>query len=137
MRARSTMSERENETPSLHGAMRIRDFCERYKVGRTKANEEIKEGRLEAKKFGRRTLIGKEAAEEWWRSLPTVKAMPSEPTLKARNPSADAAGGGSAECVSAAQATSVVKTRKCSSLASSAPSVTAAQSAETSLFKRP
>ena len=117
--------------------MSIRDFCERYKVGRTKANEEIKEGRREAKKFWRRTLIGNEAAEKWWRSLPAVKATPSEATLKARDPSPDAAGGGNAECVSAAQTTAVVKTRKCNSLASSAPSVTAAQSAETSLFKRP
>ena len=131
------ISERERHRRALQGAMSIRAFCETYKVGRTKANEEIKEGRLEAKKFGRRTLIGKEAAEEWWRSLPTVKATPSEASLRALNPSPDAAGGGSAECVSTAQTTAVVKTRTCSSLASSAPSVTAAQGAETSLFKRP
>jgi hypothetical protein len=53
--------------------MSIRAFCETYGVGRTKAYEEIKAGRLKAKKAGRRTIVGDDAAEEWLRSLPELK----------------------------------------------------------------
>jgi excisionase family DNA binding protein len=53
--------------------MSIRAFCETYGVGRTKVYEEIKAGRLKARKAGRRTIIGDEAAEEWWRSLPELR----------------------------------------------------------------
>jgi hypothetical protein len=56
-----------------HRGMSLRAFCETYSVGRTKAYEEIKAGRLKAKKAGRRTIIGDEAAEEWWRSLPELQ----------------------------------------------------------------
>jgi hypothetical protein len=53
--------------------MSIRAFCETYGVGRTKAYEEIKAGRLRAKKAGRRTIVGDDAAEEWLRSLPELR----------------------------------------------------------------
>ena len=53
--------------------MSIRVFCETYGVGRTKVYAEIKAGRLRVKKAGRRTIIGDEAAEEWWRSLPELQ----------------------------------------------------------------
>jgi excisionase family DNA binding protein len=53
--------------------MSIRAFCETYGVGRTTVYSEIKAGRLRVKKAGRRTIIGDEAAEEWWRSLPELQ----------------------------------------------------------------
>jgi excisionase family DNA binding protein len=53
--------------------MSIRAFCKTYGVGRTKVYAEIHAGRLKARKAGRRTIIGDEAAEEWWRSLPELQ----------------------------------------------------------------
>ena len=53
------------------GAMSIADFCRRYGVGRTTVYEEIKSGRLRARKIGKRTAIGTDDAEDWWRHLPS------------------------------------------------------------------
>jgi hypothetical protein len=49
-------------------------FCWRYGVGRTTAYAEIKEGRLRARKCGKRTIITEDDAEEWLRGLPATKA---------------------------------------------------------------
>lgn len=56
-------------------ALSIAEFCKRYGVGRSSAYEEIKSGRLEARKVGARTLITFEAAENWLGQLPTVAAI--------------------------------------------------------------
>jgi len=53
-------------------AFPIRNFCVRYGIGRSKAYEEIKAGRLVAVKSGQRTLIREEDAETWLRSLPAI-----------------------------------------------------------------
>jgi hypothetical protein len=50
--------------------MSIAEFCERYSTGRTTAYEEIKAGRLLARKCGKRTIIGEVDAELWLGSLP-------------------------------------------------------------------
>ena len=50
-------------------AYSIREFCGRYGIGRSATYEEIRSGRLAAVKVGGRTLIMKEAAEAWARSL--------------------------------------------------------------------
>jgi excisionase family DNA binding protein len=61
-----------------------RDFCERYNVGRTTVHQEIKEGRLKARKAGRRTLIGNEDAQAWWLALPALnEALDEEAPLTA------------------------------------------------------
>ncbi|MCB1782629.1 MAG: helix-turn-helix domain-containing protein [Alphaproteobacteria bacterium] len=39
-------------------------------IGLTKLYEEIKSGRLKAKKFGKRTLVTAAALEDWLNSLP-------------------------------------------------------------------
>lgn len=46
---------------------RIAEFCLAHGVGRSKVYEEIAAKRLKIIKFGRMTLISKEAAHEWLR----------------------------------------------------------------------
>jgi excisionase family DNA binding protein len=53
-------------------AFAIREFCQRYSVGRTRAYQEIAAGRLRAVKVGRRTLIAHDAAEAWLAALPEL-----------------------------------------------------------------
>lgn len=63
-------------TPIPRGprAFSIEQFCRRYGVGRTKAYEELKLGRLHARKIGRRTVIPEDDAEAWLRRLPRMKS---------------------------------------------------------------
>jgi hypothetical protein len=57
-------------------AFDIAGFCQRYGVGRTRAYEEIRLGRLRVRKCGKRTLITQDDAEDWLGSLPFVPADP-------------------------------------------------------------
>jgi Helix-turn-helix domain len=52
----------------------VEQFCEIYDVGRSTAYNEIRAGRLKARKVGKRTIIGDEDAEDWFSQLPRVKA---------------------------------------------------------------
>ena len=52
--------------------MSIAVFCERYCLGRTRAYEELKSGRLRGRKVGKRTIIAEDDAEDWLRGLPTM-----------------------------------------------------------------
>jgi excisionase family DNA binding protein len=72
VRRRPNISVCEHQRRASQRAMSIRDFCERYDVGRTTVHQEIKEGRLKARKAGRRTLIGDDDARAWWLALPTL-----------------------------------------------------------------
>ncbi|MET3968070.1 helix-turn-helix domain-containing protein [Bradyrhizobium sp. S3.9.1] len=54
--------------------MSIAAFCQCYGVGRTKAYEELKSGRLRGRKIGRRTIIIEDDAEDWLRRLPAMEA---------------------------------------------------------------
>lgn len=47
-----------------------RDFSRLFGIGKTKLYEEIKEGRLIARKVGSRTIILAEDARSWLRALP-------------------------------------------------------------------
>jgi hypothetical protein len=78
--------------------MSIRDFCDRYNVGRTTANQEIKEGRLKARKARRRTLIGDDDAEEWWDSLPEINEAAGEVALESLTPNKSAGDPKSTQC---------------------------------------
>ena len=55
-------------------ARSIDQFCQCFGVGRTTAYEQIKLGRLRARKVGKRTIITDDDAEEWLRNLPQVEA---------------------------------------------------------------
>jgi excisionase family DNA binding protein len=54
------------------GAMSVREFCKRYRLGHTLAYQMIKRGNLRAVKCGARTLILNRDAVEWERCLPKV-----------------------------------------------------------------
>ena len=47
------------------GAFTVYQFCARYNVSRSRAYEEIRQGRLRIMKAGARTLITFRAAREW------------------------------------------------------------------------
>jgi excisionase family DNA binding protein len=70
---------------ALKGAMSIAQFCERYNTGRTKAYEEIKSGRLRARKVGKRTIITEDDAEHWLEELPVIEV--AQDALPARGES--------------------------------------------------
>jgi excisionase family DNA binding protein len=81
MNANPKISEAEGARRARQRAMSISEFSERYGPGRTTIYEEIKLGRLRARKCGKRTLITEDDAEDWLRSLPlaTCDAKSCEP----------------------------------------------------------
>jgi len=64
-------------TPVPEGprAFSIEVFCERFGIGRTSVYQEIKLGRLRARKIGRRTVILEDDAKDWSRRLPLMKTI--------------------------------------------------------------
>ena len=52
------------------GALTVEEFCETYKMGRSKFYGELRAGRLMAKKNGKNTIVLKSEAQRWERSLP-------------------------------------------------------------------
>jgi excisionase family DNA binding protein len=62
----------EQRRRALQRAMSIAEFCERYGPGRTKTYEELKSGRLRARKIGKRTIITEDDAEDWLQRLPVI-----------------------------------------------------------------
>lgn len=56
------------------GALSVRDFCNTFGVSRTTFYEELKTGRLSARKIGRKTLVLVADAERWAQSLPRIAA---------------------------------------------------------------
>ena len=66
------ISEAERQRRARQQAMSIEEFCNRYGIGRTTAYAEIKEGRLRARKCGRRTIITDGDGDEWLQHLPVI-----------------------------------------------------------------
>jgi predicted DNA-binding transcriptional regulator AlpA len=58
----------------IPNALTINAFCATYGIGRSLVYEEIKCGRLQARKVGARTVILRQDAEAWARSLPVLGA---------------------------------------------------------------
>ena len=69
------ISEREQQRRFRQRAMSIDEFCERYGLGRTKAYEELKSGRLRGRKVGKRTIISEDDAEGWLLDLPVIESV--------------------------------------------------------------
>ena len=67
------MTDRERQRRAPQRAMSIAEFCERYGPGRTKTYEELKSGRLRARKIGKRTIITEDDAEDWLLRLPVIE----------------------------------------------------------------
>jgi excisionase family DNA binding protein len=63
-------------------AMSVQTFCEQYEVGRTKTYEEIRSGRLRARKAGKRTIITTDDADDWVRNVPTMQVPRVEITRR-------------------------------------------------------
>jgi excisionase family DNA binding protein len=72
MDATRKISEAQRQRRALQRAMSIDQFCQRYEIGRTTAYAEIKEGRLRARKCGKRTVIVDDDAEDWLQQLPVI-----------------------------------------------------------------
>lgn len=51
-------------------ALSIEEFCDAVGIGRTRAYEEIRLGRLKVSKSGRRSLIPAEEIHRWLATLP-------------------------------------------------------------------
>jgi excisionase family DNA binding protein len=79
----SKISEAERARRARQRAMSISEFSERYGPGRTTVYEEIKLGRLRARKCGKRTFITEDDAEQWLQALPLV-ACDTTKTREAR-----------------------------------------------------
>lgn len=58
------------EPPSAF--LKMGEFCDRYKIGRTSAYREAAAGRLKLRKFGSATRIAIEDAEAWAANLPII-----------------------------------------------------------------
>jgi excisionase family DNA binding protein len=70
------ISEPEQRFRDRHRAWSIDQFCQCFGIGRTTVYEQIKQGRLRARKIGKRTIITDHDAEEWLRHLPNVGTRP-------------------------------------------------------------
>ena len=68
-------AEAERQRRGLQRAMSIDEFCSRYGPGRTKVYQELKSGRLRARKIGTRTVITEEDAEDWLQHLPVIEGV--------------------------------------------------------------
>jgi hypothetical protein len=54
------------------GAMTVREFCRKYRIGTTKFYKEVKAGRLRAVKCGARTLVLNRDCIAWERTLSAI-----------------------------------------------------------------
>ncbi|RVD55972.1 MAG: DNA-binding protein [Mesorhizobium sp.] len=63
--------------PATPNAFTVADFCDAYGIRRNSAYLEMKSGRLEYRKAGRKTLIRKVDADKWLDSLPKGNAEPA------------------------------------------------------------
>ena len=57
------------------GAMTLKEFSKQFGIGRTTAYRLLQSGEITAKKAGRRTLIERASAEDWYAKLPSYSVM--------------------------------------------------------------
>jgi helix-turn-helix protein len=53
-------------------AFGVREFCARYSICRETFYEEVRRGRIQARKLGKKTVILRADAEKWASSLPAL-----------------------------------------------------------------
>jgi hypothetical protein len=61
------------------GAMTVKEFCTKYRIGTTKFYEEVKAGRLRAVKCGARTLVLNRDGRAWEHNLLAMNPLQSSP----------------------------------------------------------
>jgi hypothetical protein len=64
VKAPGKISKAKEQRRARQRAMSLTEFCGGYNVGRTTAYQEIKAGRLRARKCGKRTIITEDDAED-------------------------------------------------------------------------
>jgi excisionase family DNA binding protein len=60
---------------SSREAFAVREFCDRYGICRATFYDEVKRGRIKARKLGKKTLVLKSDAEAWAASLPELRII--------------------------------------------------------------
>jgi hypothetical protein len=60
----------------MNGALSLEKFCQENSISRATAYREINSSRLEARKIGRKTIVTKQAAQDWLASLPKIGGSP-------------------------------------------------------------
>lgn len=56
-------------------AWHLNEFCKVWSIGETTVRQEIKDGRLKAKRLGRAVIITDEDARRWFNALPSAKSQ--------------------------------------------------------------
>ena len=79
-KAPRSQAKHDQSNPPQRLAYSLIEFCESARIGRSTAYEEIKAGRLIARKVRGRTIILPTDARNYLLSLPTIKAAALEPT---------------------------------------------------------
>lgn len=79
------MNKPPNQIQDNSGAFSIEQLCQWSSVGRSTIYEEIREGRLQIRKVGRRTIVLREDAERWLSSLPVAAAQGVTSQVTARS----------------------------------------------------
>lgn len=54
----------------MSSLLTVDEFCDEFKVGRTRAYELMRAGKIEAVKIGRSTRITRDSADTWAAALP-------------------------------------------------------------------
>ena len=65
-------------------ALTLDEFCKRVKMGRTKAYEEVRAGRLVVRKNGKKSLVTAEDGQRYLESLPKLN-LPPKPATPTRS----------------------------------------------------
>ncbi|WP_395664240.1 hypothetical protein [Aestuariivirga sp.] len=56
----------DDQATSTRAAYSFKEFLRRYDISHSKGYRELRSGRLNARKLGRKTLIDASEAERWW-----------------------------------------------------------------------
>lgn len=65
----------ERALPPAHSqVLTVAEMCATFRISKNRVFDEMKAGRLAAKRVGTRVLIGRDDANAWWNGLPNRKA---------------------------------------------------------------